>query len=488
MRLALAIAFASSLAFAAPAGPQEDPDDLKKQAQEMKGKVKEIRGLSFKKEVTVGVYSKDDLQKFIVGEFERELPRPKAKKYEKAYKHMALLPADDSWDLYDSLITLFSESIAGFYHPKTKELRLIKPEADSEDETFKQLGLDMQAVTLVHELTHAAQDQNFDLVTVPMEEEYNDDMVAAIKCLVEGEASIVGWQYGYDNSTKLKTLMTFDQLMKANNDGYKSGALPGKAGKLPAYLRLTLTFSYGYGCEFVLACHKGYGKDWEKISKMYEDLPSSTEQVLHPEKYWKERDYPTVVSIPALPEEWKLLCHNVHGEYPIRILLKELKAGSSKEIEKAAAGWDGDRYAVYERNGVVSSLWYSTWDTEEDAREFFDAYRKALGYKYKNAKETSADGPVVLAIDEKRAATIERRGLDVLVLDGDAELGKFGEKTWKGAKKQELKKVDRFVEGCWTCEKHPSVEKDVNSYCSECGERLTKRKEKKEKKEKKDYR
>lgn len=456
---------------------QQD-DDMKKKTAKMKAEMTKIRGLEFKSEVTVGVYSKAELQKFITGEFERELPRAKAKKFEKVYAHFGLIPKD--LDLYDSLIVLFSDSIAGFYHPKTKELRLVNP-GEEEDDGSKAMGIDMQAITLVHELCHAAQDQNFDLVTVPMEEEYNDDMIAGVKCLIEGEASAVGWKYGFAD--------TFDQVIKMINNSYKGGQLPGKANKLPNYLKLTLTFSYGYGCDFVLACLKGYEGDWTKISKMYEDLPSSTEQILHPEKYWKNRDNPTIVTLPQPAKEFELLTHNVHGEFPIQILLKELKAGSKRDIETAAAGWDGDRFYVYERNGKVSSVWYTVWDSEQDAIEFFEAYRKCLAVKYKGSNE-KADGNNRVAVkSDEGCVLMERKGSDVLVIDGEEDLQKHAEKVWTGAQKEELKKVERFKAGVWSCKDHPAVEKDVNAYCSECGQRLTVEKPKKEeKKPKKDYR
>jgi hypothetical protein len=458
---------------------QQD-DDMKQKTEKMKAEMTKIRGLKFKNEVTVGVYSKAELQKFITGEFERELPRAKAKKFEKVYAHFGLIPKD--MDLYDSLIVLFSESIAGFYHPKTKELRLVNP--DEEGDEGKAMGIDMQAITLVHELCHAAQDQNFDLVTVPMEEEYNDDMIAGVKCLIEGEASAVGWKYGFAD--------TFDQVIKMVNNSYKTGQLPGKANKLPNYLKLTLTFSYGYGCDFVLACLKGFGGDWEKISKMYDDLPSSTEQVLHPEKYWKERDNPTIITLPQPGKEFQLLTHNVHGEFPIQILLQEMKI-NKRERESAAAGWDGDRYYVYERNGKVSSVWFTTWDSEQDAKEFMECYRKAIATKYPKGDE-KLDGDksvysVKLNTGEEVSVLIERRGSDVLVIDGEKDLQRHAADCWRGALKEELKKVERFKVGLWGCKDHPQVEKDVNSYCPECGNRLTVEKPKKdEKKPKKDYR
>lgn len=448
------------------AGLRQEQDDLQKRAQELKADVTRIRKLEFPKDVAVVVYTEEELRRFVIAEFEREFPRPKAKKYEKAYRHFGLVPADEKWDLFDAIVALYRDWMAGAYHPRTKELKLLASE-DAGPGAER-----MARITLVHELTHAAQDQNFDLVTIPTLEEYDDDLVAALKCLLEGEASIVGFRADADIAKG------GDPAIRGITNEYKKANLPGQGAKLPASLRLTLYFPYGFGTEFVLDCLNGYGGDWSKIGKMYDDLPSSTEQILHPEKYWKERDNPIVITLPGLSEDRTALCRNVHGEFGIRILLKQLQAGTRTEIETAAGGWGGDRYVVCEREGKVSSVWYTTWDTEEDAKEFFDAYRNALRHKYKDAKESVGGDVTVLQIDDARAATLERRGKDVVVLDGDVELRGFSDKIWKETKKEERERVERFVAGRWTCENHPDVEKEVDAYCPECGERLTKRKEK----------
>ncbi len=469
----------SLLLGSSPLASQEGQDDLKKKSQKLKKEVTRLRGIGFKDPVNVGVYSKEELLKFISGEFEKELPPEKAKRYEKAYAHFHLIP--DDMDLYESLIVLFTESIAGFYHPKTKELKLVRPDEDS-PEGGNMMGIDMEAITFVHELTHAAQDQNFDLVTVPMEEITNDDMVAAVKCLVEGEASIVGWKYGFD--------ATFDRVIKLINNQYKSGALPGKAGKLPRYLRETLTFSYGYGCDFVLAVLKGNDDNWDAITAMYKDLPSSSEQVLHPEKYWKDRDNPMVIDLPKLGKDWDLLTNNVHGEFVIRIILREWK-NSRRTSRKASEGWDGDRYHIYEKDDQVSSVWYSTWDSENDAEEFFNACIKGLEkMQPRDEESTPEEGRTkdTWTTGKGRSVYVERKGADVLVLNGADELvGKAGW-YWESAKKKELDHVKRFERGSWTCKDHPEVDHDINSYCPECEARLIpKKKEKEKKKEQRDY-
>jgi len=286
MTRSLVLALFSIAIFLAPGFPavtqdEKEPkkDDYKEKTIKHKEDVVRLRGLEFKNEVTVGAYSKKELLDFLKAEFEKDLPREKADKYQRGYAKFGLIPAD--LDIYEAYLELFGSSIAGFYHPKTKELRLIKAgegKDSGEEEALKAMGIDMERITLVHELTHAAQDQNFELSTLPIEDETNDDLVMAIKSVIEGDASAVGWKYQFKDQ--------FDMVIGSINTTYKSGMLPGAAGKLPAYLRQGLTFPYGWGTDFIVKYLKGTKGEFKDINKLFKDLPLSSEQILHPERYY----------------------------------------------------------------------------------------------------------------------------------------------------------------------------------------------------------
>ena len=68
---------------------------------------------------------------------------------------------------------------------------------------------------------------------------------------------------------------------------------------------------------------------------------------------------------------------------------------SSAESHRAAAGWGGDRFEVYEGpHGEACFISLSAWDTENDAREFFDAYARRTELRYPNAARLrSAETP-----------------------------------------------------------------------------------------------
>ena len=115
----------------------------------------------------------------------------------------------------------------------------------------------------------------------------------------------------------------------------------------------------------------------EAINRAFEKPPTSTEQILHPEKFTGTRDEPKAVTLPVLSSaEWRLIGSNVLGEFGIRALLTT-QLGFA-EAQSAAAGWGGDRYQVYERGagGPLGLVWESVWDDEHEAEEFADAYRR----------------------------------------------------------------------------------------------------------------
>jgi hypothetical protein len=182
---------------------------------------------------------------------------------------------------------------------------------------------------------------------------------------------------------------------------------------------------------------------WERVSKAFTELPQSTEQILHPEKYFAHEapvkvtlpditkllnagsrgtGGPLVTHAPNAPATWRRLDYDVQGEWGFYLLLDEFLK-SPVESRRAAAGWGGDRFAVYEgpKGGVlIASL--STWDTENDAREFFDAYVKRTGLRYPNAtplSNTQSPSSSIRAFGTGEGdVVIELRGLRVLVVEG----------------------------------------------------------------------
>jgi hypothetical protein len=234
-------------------------------------------------------------------------------------------------------------------------------------------------------------------------------------------------------------------------------------------MRETLLFPYQQGINWTRNLYQRGG--WNGVSQAFTTLPQSTEQVLHFEKYFAHeapikvtlpditpllngrdqrsevRDQPSgngvgqsavsgrrsPLQLPAARSQptdgWRRLDTDVNGEWGFYLILDQFLK-SPAESRRAAAGWGGDRYAVYEGpKGEVLFACLSTWDTENDAREFFDAYVKRTELRYPGANELISTIPLgrtteVNTADRKSfrtsegTVTIELRGVRVQILEG----------------------------------------------------------------------
>jgi hypothetical protein len=211
--------------------------------------------------------------------------------------------------------------------------------------------------------------------------------------------------------------------------------------KTPRAIRETLEFPYIYGAAFV---QQFVNKtSWEKIADLYKsELIESTEQILHPEKAI-QREHPIEVKIPDLSpqlgEGWRKSDVNVQGEYGYYQSLVEF-LGKDK-AQKGAAGWGGDQYMFYDHadndNNIL--VQFSTWDTEKDAEEFFQAYIERTNKRYPKAKQIIDEKTpkIIIYGSDGEMLFIELRGQEVLSIEGatESQLKTIKEVLWKGSSK-----------------------------------------------------
>jgi hypothetical protein len=156
---------------------------------------------------------------------------------------------------------------------------------------------------------------------------------------------------------------------------------------VPAFAAELFEDAYRKGLVFVYALQK---RGWGEVEKLYSEYPpASTEQILHPEK-WFSREAPVRVKWPAfevLPlfADWEVVYRNVLGEAQWRLVFREHGLGA--DATGAASGWAGDDYVVLKRKAddALLLLWHTSWDTVADAVEFASVYRRLLEVKYSDA-------------------------------------------------------------------------------------------------------
>ena len=187
----------------------------------------------------------------------------------------------------------------------------------------------------------------------------------------------------------------------------------------PRALKETLMFPYLKGLNFVI-----YGKKqgaWARIDQVYADLPVSTEQILHPEKYFLKRDQPTTVSLATIEkivgQGWKKIYVDVLGEFMTRHLLAGLD--DRDEENKAAAGWDGDKFWVFKREGELVWVQISVWDSEKDAIEFAGAFAKTVAQRRAGfvQQPTTAQPMMTWKNKKDQVVLVERRANKILIVD-----------------------------------------------------------------------
>jgi hypothetical protein len=328
------------------------------------------------------------------------------------------------------VISLLREQVAGFYEPKTREFFLAA-----------WLPLSDQKPVMAHELTHALQDQHFNLRRFERWPKGDADAELAAHALVEGDATIVMLQYSADQMGRVLDVTrigSLTALMKQQMGAETGGKHPVLAAA-PAVVRESLQFPYVYGVGFVQQVLKAQSRN--KLDHTYTALPESTEQIIHPERFLAG-DKPVKVVLPPVASSllrsgWKQVDSDVNGEFGYYLILGEFLGNT--EASEAAKGWAGDRYVLFEnRTGALLIAQFSTWDTEADAREFFGAYCERTRKRYGLTEPAFQKADAMTTRTSEGFVAIQSRGKDVVTVEGAStrqQLDQLMKAMWQAGKR-----------------------------------------------------
>lgn len=259
-------------------------------------------------------------------------------------------------NLLEILTKVLVNQVAGYYDWEKKTLFVAS-----------WLPSELQAPTLLHEVTHALQDQHFNLGRFMDPEEGYSDATSGAQSLFEGDATLLMMLAMLPAVPEKVSPMT-DRLNKVLSTPESQQELED----LPRLFRDSFMFPYAQGLSFTAALYDVGG--WEQVNKAYAAPPLSTEQILHPEKYLASpKDNPLGVTM-TLPKSLRkigfdLVYSDGLGEEGIRSLSSY--ALNSENAAKAADGWGGDRYYLLENKGKEYMVfWICEWDSEAEADEY----------------------------------------------------------------------------------------------------------------------
>lgn len=254
---------------------------------------------------------------------------------------VALRAIPAGYDLRDELVGALSEQVAGFYDPATQELVIGALDPDARVGRLEEL-------TLAHEIQHALADAALGLPALD-DEGLDDDALLAQRALVEGDATATMQAYAEVGFSLV------DRAFLAQ-EGLALQEQLGSLTSLPHHLQRSLTLPYEAGLAFISALRVDGG--WTAVDEAYADPPSTSAQVLFPDRY-ASRQAPTPLAPTRSPgPPWTpsptvavgaadlLLLFEAPGGDPERSLADPRGSASAWRGGEAAVWTDGDATAV----------------------------------------------------------------------------------------------------------------------------------------------
>jgi hypothetical protein len=308
--------------------------------------VEESRGLPFLEIPTVTILDEADFSARVRTTMEEELDPVELDGDQAVFELLGML--DGSTDLFDLLVELYTEQVAGFYDPDEGEL-VVPVSTDGISS--------LQEITIAHELVHALTDQHFDFNDVFQDQVDNGtgDDASGTLGLVEGDATYQQFLYleAMDPSNAVQAVL---ESLSIDTSVFDAA---------PQWIQQDLTFPYEHGLVFT-----GFLVDeggLKGVDEAYLDLPVSSEQILHPEKYLRSEQPTDLAPLTVELAGWSLFDEATFGEWGIRLLL--LDSLIPGELTQAAAGWGNDTYRAFVNGDDTAISWVYEGETIEDAED-----------------------------------------------------------------------------------------------------------------------
>src|SRR5882672_1768052 len=332
-----------------PADPKEKSvasmkgDEARAMADRIGPQVEAIRGLKFKSQVPVRVASDASTRKHMKARMEKFWPEKQVRAEQRAWQDLGLVPS--GIDLVATLLSVLEEQAGGYYDPDADTFFVL-------DDMPRTIA----PILMAHELTHALDDQYFGIDRLVEAAKSDDDRSTALASVVEGSGTAVMTVYmvGEIKAGRLG-LDVLQEFQKTE---------AGKGEKLmatPEILLRALITPYLLGQAFLArgdVATLAQGLKPEDLNRAFKEPPRSSEQILHPEKYWDDskRDEPRPVPLPdlsrGLGKGWSLSAHGNLGELNLAILAGAIAPDfhtpegnqPSAWTNAAATGWGGDMW------------------------------------------------------------------------------------------------------------------------------------------------
>lgn len=266
---------------------------------------------------------------------------------------------EPTYDLETNILNSLVDGVGGFYLHETQQIYVIGNQFSG-----------VEKFIYSHEFGHALVDQSYDLGSMSIYPRClgNEDRCKAIQALIEGDATLLMLQW-------LDQRATISEYNEVTRYQPPTRVIPEQA--TPPFALRNSEFPYNEGKTFVEELYER--GEWTAVNQAYSRLPESTEQILHPAKYFSAEQpiqVPEVELGNILGEDWEQIKSNTLGEWFTYLILgfganpkAQLNEG---DAVRASEGWGGDHYQVYYNAKMEQVLLVAhwKWDQASDTSDF----------------------------------------------------------------------------------------------------------------------
>jgi hypothetical protein len=316
---------------------KDTAEDARAQVREISSVVERLRRLHFEHRVKVKFLTPTAVAEKAARITLEDYPQKVADAEGRMLGSLGAIPVGT--DLRLMTKKLIESQVAGFYVPSSDQL--VVPGRPDRPLT------PAQKVILAHELTHAVADGRLDfpLSEHPDPADLDEDLAAL--AVVEGDATLLMQRYA------VTRLSVFDQLSMTSDPAYD--ASQEAIAKVPPYLVEQLTYPYVDGLNFT--CELFAKGGWKAVNRAYAHPPTSTAQVLFPDRY-KSGEGARNPTRPSPPSgRWKEIWHSTFGAANLLWLFKAPggdEGAALSALDDRVAAWAGGTVDAWSRGRETS--------------------------------------------------------------------------------------------------------------------------------------
>jgi hypothetical protein len=322
--------------------------------------VEKIRGRKFTGEVRNVAIDRADLSKHLEEQMRKTTPYP-LEDWGRILRALQLVDIEGK-QIVPKLLALYESQVLAFYDPHSHTYYSIKQLPKLPDTTAGLVDPKvLEETVLVHELTHALQDQLFALSKKEQALMRDTDANLAYHAVLEGEAVLVMVAHMLGKTgVDIDEVIKDDAMLTMITSSVQADQMLDPS--TPKYFGEMLKFPYLDGLKFVIAAYRRGG--WAELDKVHANPPRSTREVLHPEDYFARAKAAPARAFDTSTPKGAIAAEHL-GEFHWRFLV-----GAD-----ASRGWRDDRAVVYQDGRVEID---TEWDDPAGATGFATAYQAFL--------------------------------------------------------------------------------------------------------------